>query len=87
VFQLPDNIQEAFNQAFGKAASAETLTHLKRELIHAIWALLLNEKFMHAYEHGIIVECADGVLRRLYPRFFYLFSGLPREVSVNNSFI
>jgi hypothetical protein len=46
------------------------LSHLKRELIHAIWELLLDEKFMHAYKHGIVVECADHILHQLYPCLF-----------------
>ena len=25
---------------------------------------------MHAYEHGIVVKCADGITRRIFPRFF-----------------
>ena len=46
---------------FSKSATATTLTHLKRELVHKIWALLLDEEFMHAYVHGIVIECADGI--------------------------
>ena len=79
MFQVPNDIQEAFSEAFGKAASAETLTHLKRDLIHAIWELLLDEKFMHAYKHGIVVECADGILRRLYPRLFTYSADYPEK--------
>jgi hypothetical protein len=79
VLQLPDNIQEAYKDVFSKAPSAETLTHLKRELIHAIWELLLDEKFMHAYEHGIVVECADLILRRLYPRLFTYSADYPEK--------
>ena len=25
--------------------------------------LLLDDEFMEAYEHGIVVKCADGVIR------------------------
>ena len=38
------------------------MTHLKRELMHAVWELLLDDEFMEAYEHGIVVKCADGVI-------------------------
>ncbi|KAJ3574501.1 hypothetical protein NP233_g1725 [Leucocoprinus birnbaumii] len=42
----------------------------EREFIHAIWTLLLDEDLRHAYEHGIPVDCADGVRHLLFPRFF-----------------
>ena len=35
--------------------------HLKHELIYAIWELLLDVEFMEAYEHDIVVKCADGI--------------------------
>ena len=33
-----------------------------------MWAVLLDEEFMAAYTHGILMECADGVLRRQFLR-------------------
>lgn len=57
-------------KTFGSPASKELLTFLKRELIQKIWELLLDADFMEAYEYGIIIECADGILRHIYPRFF-----------------
>ncbi|KAF8154664.1 hypothetical protein B0H34DRAFT_860496 [Crassisporium funariophilum] len=47
-----DLYMKAFN---GVAASAATITHLKRKLMHAIWLLLLDPEFMYAYEHGIVI--------------------------------
>jgi hypothetical protein len=47
--------------------------------MHAIWALLLNPEFMHAYEHGIVIKCADGVMRRVYPRFFTYSADYPEK--------
>jgi hypothetical protein len=61
------------------ASNLETLKHLKRELMHAIWELLLDPEFMHAYEHGIVIECADGILRRLFPRFFTYSADYPEK--------
>jgi len=29
-----------------------------------------GRRFMFAYENGDVIECADGVKRRVYPRFF-----------------
>ena len=38
--------------------------------MQAIWTLLLDDKFMDAYTNGIVVRCKDGVVRRVFPRFF-----------------
>lgn len=37
--------------------------------MHAIWLFLLDDDFMEAYVHGILVKCGDGIRRRLFPRF------------------
>jgi len=63
-------IQDFYKENFGTTASQATLTHLKRELMHTIWELILNNKFMEAYEHGIMIECPDGVSWQFYPWFF-----------------
>jgi len=55
---------------YNDAASQAVLTHCKRELMQAIWKLLLDNEFMTAYEYGDVIECADGMKRRVYPRFF-----------------
>ena len=69
--KLPEDLQDHYMKAFnGLPASATTLTHLKRELVQKVWELLLDEEFMAAYEHGLVITCADGVTRQIYPRFF-----------------
>ncbi|CDO68243.1 hypothetical protein BN946_scf184842.g6 [Trametes cinnabarina] len=69
--QLPDEVQDFVRaQTGGKSASAPLLTHCRRELFHAQWECLLDEEFLHAYEHGIVIDCMDGVRRRIYPRIF-----------------
>lgn len=78
-FQLPDTIQDLYRSIFNISASASTLTHLKRELIHAIWTLLLDTEFMHAYEFGIVIRFADGILRRVFPRFFTYSADYPEK--------
>jgi Plavaka transposase len=47
--------------------------------MQAIWDLLLDEEFLHAYEHGIIIECGDGVTRRVFPRFFTYSADYPEK--------
>jgi hypothetical protein len=77
--QLPDNFQDIYKGIFGEASTSEIYTHCKRELIHAIWELLLDEDFMHAYEHGIVICCGDGVTRRVFPRFFSYSADYPEK--------
>jgi hypothetical protein len=45
------------------------MAHCQRELFHAQWSVLLDDKFLEAYEHGIITKCCDNITRRFYPRF------------------
>lgn len=47
--------------------------------MHAVWLLLLDPDFMKAYEHGILIHCADGILRRLFPRFFTYSADYPER--------
>ncbi|KAI0316147.1 hypothetical protein OF83DRAFT_1128468 [Amylostereum chailletii] len=77
---LPDMIQEAFIQHFGKPATAAILAHCKREMVHAIWELLLDDKFMDAYRNGIVVRCGDGIVRRIYPRLLIYSADYPEKV-------
>lgn len=63
----------------GLPASAETITHLKRELVQKVWELLLDDEFMEAYENGIVITCADGVTRQNFPRFFTYSADYPES--------
>ena len=63
----------------GLATSAMTITHLKHDLVQKVWELLLNEEFMEAYKYGIVINCADGVSRRIYPRFFTYSADYPEK--------
>ena len=55
------------------------LRFCKRELFQAIWLLLMDPEFMEAYEHGFVIECADGVMRRLFPRVFTYSADYPEK--------
>lgn len=46
------------------------LAHCHRELTHEQWKILLDNDFLYAYEHGIVLDCGDGQQRRFYPRIF-----------------
>ena len=55
---------------FTKSAIRTLLMHCRWELMQAIWDILLDDEFLHAYEHGIVLRCADGIFRLVYPRIF-----------------
>jgi len=66
-------------ELFNQPASSSTITHLKREVMHKIWELLLDPEFLHAYEHGIVVKCADRIVRRVFPWLFTYSADYPEK--------
>ena len=77
--QLPESIKNFLSSISGKKHNHDLLTHCKRELIHTIWTLLLNDDFVEAYKNGIIVKCFDGITRRVYPRIFTYSANYPEK--------
>ncbi|KIJ54888.1 hypothetical protein M422DRAFT_152963, partial [Sphaerobolus stellatus SS14] len=78
---LPDSIQDIVREfTGGKAASAPVLTHCRRELMHAIWKILLDDEFCDAYHNGILIKCVDGITRLVYPRIFTYSADYPEKV-------
>ncbi len=55
------------------------LTHLRRELVHAVWILLMDDEFMHAYVHGIVFQLVDGIPRILFLRFLTYSADYPEK--------
>jgi len=84
--QLPDIIQDVYHKYFGEPASKEILTLLRRDLMQAIWALLLNAEFLSAYKNGIIVLCGDGKKRRIFPRIFTYSADYPEQYILSSRF-
>jgi hypothetical protein len=79
-FQLPDRIGDKIKAAIGKAASRAHITHCRREIFQAAWLILIQDpEFLDAYVNGIIVECIDGIKRRLFPRFFVYSADYPEK--------
>jgi hypothetical protein len=77
--QLSDSLQDFYQCIFQKTVTSEVLSHCRHELMHAIWLLLLDHDFMHAYEFGIVIECVHGVLRRVFPRLFTYSADYPEK--------
>ena len=66
--QLPDNFDDFASQYYGdKQITNDFVVHCYHELTHEQWILLLDDEFLHAYEHGIVHECSDAIKRRFYP--------------------
>ncbi|KIL64222.1 hypothetical protein M378DRAFT_78641, partial [Amanita muscaria Koide BX008] len=78
--QLSDKIQDFCEERFGKPATSHVLTHLRRELVHEVWKILLDEEFTKAYTDGFDVEFADGKVRRVFPRIFTYSADYPEKV-------
>ncbi|PPQ76747.1 hypothetical protein CVT24_012267 [Panaeolus cyanescens] len=78
--KLDDAILESYKRYFDDKPSPEQLTHLRRELIQAVWRLLLDDKFLEAYKNGIVILFPDGVYRRVFPRFFTYSADYPEKV-------
>ncbi|KIJ07352.1 hypothetical protein PAXINDRAFT_121100, partial [Paxillus involutus ATCC 200175] len=78
--KLPDTLQDFYKAKVGRPATASVLTHCKRELMHAIWALLLDDEFMEAYKNGVVIRFPDNILRRVFPRFFTYAADYPEKI-------
>ncbi len=63
----------------GDGPTKETLAHCRLELMHESWKLLLDNEFMHAYEHGIVIQWSRRVFRRFYPRIFTYSADYPEK--------
>lgn len=79
LFQITDALHDFYEATFKKAITADVLTHCRHELMQAIWLLLMDDDFMHAYEFGIVIEFLDGISRRVFPRFFTYSADYPEK--------
>lgn len=78
--QLPNNIREFIGTL--RADKKQLLAYCQRELFHAVWRELLDAEFIEAYKHGLVIRCADGVLRRVYPRIFTYSADYPEKYAL-----
>ncbi|KAG9097673.1 hypothetical protein FRC06_007313 [Ceratobasidium sp. 370] len=77
---LPDKVNEQITAMHGKPPSDALLTHLRRELMHAVWVALLDDEFIEAWRTGVVIDCADGVRRRVFPRILTYSADYPEKV-------
>ncbi|KAG2048807.1 hypothetical protein BDR06DRAFT_1012728 [Suillus hirtellus] len=81
---LPDAIKDILSNLprISKTGMASLHTHCCRELFHVCWMILLDEEFLYVYRHGIVLKCADGVMRRVYPRIFTYSADYPEKALI-----
>ena len=78
--QLPDDFKDfATRYAGDKCPSDAFFAHCHHELFHEQWKVLLDDEFLEAYQHGIIITCCDGIKRRFYPRIFTYSADYPEK--------
>jgi hypothetical protein len=46
--------------------------------------LIQDPEFLDAYLNGIIIECIDGIKRRLFPRFFIYSADYPEKSIISS---
>ncbi|KAG2750201.1 hypothetical protein P692DRAFT_201711702 [Suillus brevipes Sb2] len=81
---LPDNIKDTLSNLhrISKTGMAALHAHCRRDLFHGCWRHLLDAEFVHAYHHGIVLRCPDGVFRRVFPRIFTYSADYPEKVLI-----
>jgi hypothetical protein len=79
--QLPESFKDFASKqtAGGKAPSAAFMTHCHREFFHEQWKVILDDDFIAAWRHGLVILCCDGVRRRFYPRIFTYSADYPEK--------
>jgi hypothetical protein len=77
--QLFDKIQDFCQDKFGKVATSHVLTHMRRELMHEVWKVILDDEFINVYTRGFLTEFADDTVRRVFPRIFTYSADYPEK--------
>ena len=47
--------------------------------MHNVLRLVFDHDFVEAYHHGIVLQCPDGKLRRIFPRLFSYSADYPEK--------
>ncbi|KAF6750862.1 hypothetical protein DFP72DRAFT_817228, partial [Ephemerocybe angulata] len=84
--KLPDHFKDFMIEHTGQKhltkAHEAVITHCQRELFHEQWKLILDEEFVEAYSHGIVVKGYDGEKRRFYPRILTYSADYPEKILI-----
>ena len=77
--QLPDGLFATYQDIYEEPPTMAVIQFLKHELVKQVWLLLLDDDFLRAYKHGILILCGDGILRRVFPRVFFYSTDYPEK--------
>ena len=76
--QLPPTFKRTLEE-LGVEPKPTLLAHCRQELFQGVWRLILDDEFRQACEHGMVVDCIDGIRRRIYPRLFTYSADYPEK--------
>ncbi|KAF8673118.1 hypothetical protein RHS04_07673 [Rhizoctonia solani] len=80
---LPDSVWDTITASHdGKPPSKSLITHLRHELMHEVWAHLLDDEFLYAWNNGIVIKCADGIEQQVFPRIKIHSIDYPEKVTL-----
>jgi hypothetical protein len=84
LLKLPDSVKDVLSSLhrITKSGIAALNAHCRRELFHSCWDILLDPEFLHAYRHGIVLQCPDGISRRIFPRIFTYSADYPEKCAI-----
>ncbi|TFK17135.1 hypothetical protein FA15DRAFT_650555 [Coprinopsis marcescibilis] len=77
---LPDTFSDWYLKEMGTLPTEDTKRHVRRELVNAIWRLLLDSNFRAAYREGVPIKFWDDITRQGFPRFITYSGDYPEKV-------
>lgn len=78
--QLPDEFAHFATQfTGGRGPKKPFLAFCRCEFFHTQVEVLLNDDFLEAWHHGIVIQCFDGILCRFYPCVFTYSADYPEK--------
>ncbi|KAJ3981308.1 hypothetical protein F5890DRAFT_1417947 [Lentinula detonsa] len=80
--KIADFANDVYREQFGREPGDDVMRFLHRELFQSIWFLLLDSEFTEAYTNGILILCADGIVRRIFPRFHSYSADYPERILI-----
>jgi hypothetical protein len=63
----------------GQRAKSTLNMHCRRELMHTVWRLLLDDELKDAYARGIVVLCIDEIVHCIMLRIFTYAADYPEK--------
>jgi hypothetical protein len=54
----------------GKGPNSAFMAHCHWEMYQAQWMIILDDEFLDAYHHGIVIKSCDNISRHVYPHMF-----------------